>query len=329
MDTPTDQNKLLLDDERYRSCTLCPRECGVNRTDGRAGACGETAECRVASACPHFGEEPVISGRRGSGTVFFTGCACRCFFCQNHQISHGGLGESADIERWANRLERLVERGVHNLNFVTPDHFLPHVERIAALLRQRGVAVPFVYNGSGYVHPETVPQIVELFDVFLPDFKFFDPDLAEECIGDRRYPELALEGLRQMVYAAGFLTPWRTDGAETARCGVLVRHLVLPDAVENSVELLHCLYREFGPGLPLSVMSQFRPMPECVLRDRLARPLHRDEYETVCYTLEALGFEHVFLQDLNDDEGFVPDFRQARDPFPGNPAEHDRTASAS
>lgn len=305
--------------EGYRECRLCPRSCGCDRTEGETGVCGETEQCRVASVCAHFGEEPPISGTCGSGTIFLAGCSCRCFFCQNHQISRGVIGERVSTASLRSQLEDLAARGVHNLNFVTPDHFLPHIEHVCAELRRRGLTLPFVHNGSGYMKKETAERCSSTFEIFLPDFKFSDPKLAGQCIGDERYPQLALESLREMVAARGFLRPWDPSGETPAAEGVLVRHLVMPGQVENSLATLDTLYREFGPELPLSIMSQFRPMPECRRLGCLDRPLHADEYEQVCLSVQALGFTHVFLQEMTAEEGYLPDFRNSSNPFPANP----------
>ena len=305
--------------QEYRECRLCPRRCGRDRTRGQTGVCGESGHCRIASACAHFGEEPPISGSRGSGTLFLAGCSCRCFFCQNHQISRGAIGERTSISSLVAQLEALAAKGVHNLNFVTPDHFLPHIELACAELRRRGVTIPLVHNGSGYMSREIAVRSTNTFEIFLTDFKFSHPDLADECMGDERYPRLALDSLREMVAARGFLRPWDPTGQTPAAEGVLVRHLVLPGQVENSLGVIDTLYREFGPDLPLSLMSQFRPMPDCQRRGRFERPLHPDEYEQVCLSVQALGFKHAFLQEMTPDDGYLPDFRNPSNPFPANP----------
>jgi len=155
-------------------------------------------------------------------------------------------------------------------------------------------------------------------DIFLPDFKFADPELAQKCMGDRRYPELALAAIRNMVQQKGFLEPWDPSGRSTARCGVLVRHLLLPGQVENSVEVLKLLHREFGTGIPLSVMSQFQPVPECCKRHEFERTVKIKEYEEVLSLVEELGFEKVYTQELREDTTFLPDFSDPENPFPGN-----------
>lgn len=301
----------------YDGCVLCPRQCRAERRAGQRGVCGETVECFVASIGPHFGEEPCFSGTRGSGTFFFRGCASRCFFCQNHQISRGGVGTPMSVEALFAAAEQLIAQGVHNLNFVTGDHFWPHLAELARRLRAAGHGIPLLLNTSGYVLAERVPEYARWMDIFLPDYKFADPDLARTCMGDARYPELALDALREMVAAKGFLHPFDPAGRETAREGVLVRHLVLPDEVENSIAALRRLRDAFGPRLPLSVMSQYRPVPGARGRGEFERRLRADEYAAVRAAVEDLEFENVFVQEFVNDDAFFPDFEADR-PFRGN-----------
>ncbi len=301
----------------YQNCRLCPRDCRVDRLAGRRGVCGESAVCRIASATAHFGEEPSFSGTRGSGTIFFTGCSSRCFFCQNYQISTGGQGRDLTPEQLLETAGSLVARGVHNLNFVSPDHFWPHVEWLCRSLRETGVNLPFLFNASGYQDPARVADFASLIDIFLPDFKFADPHLAEVCMKDRRYPVIALQAIREMVARKGFLTPWDPEGRETARQGVLVRHLVLPGCVENSLEVVRLMFEEFGPGLPISIMSQFKPMPGCRKKGMLERAVNDEEYEQVTDRVAELGFEKAYIQPGAGDDDFLPDFNE-EEPFEGN-----------
>lgn len=211
---------------------------------------------------------------------------------------------------------QLIRAGVHNLNFVTPDHFWPHIEQLCRRLRAEGATLPFLFNSSGYQDPDMIPGYAECMDIFMPDFKFADPELAYACMRDRRYPELTLESLRRMLAAKGFLEPWDPDGGTLARRGVLVRHLVLPGYVENSLAVLKLLHAEFGPRLPLSVMSQFQPVKKCIEHGHLDRVVSSDEYSQVCGVVEELGFEHVFIQPQSDPD-FLPDFKR-EEPFAGN-----------
>ncbi len=302
----------------YQHCRLCPRACGVDRVAGDCGVCGETAQCRVASACPHFGEEPPFSGTRGSGTIFFSGCACRCFFCQNYQISMEHQGDVVTPDELTEFCGRLLARGVHNLNFVTPDHFWPNIQYSCAQLRAENIRVPFLWNSSGYQRPELIAEIAETMDIFMPDFKYLDRELAQRCMNAADYPQIAMEALREMIRLKGFLTPFDPSGQEPARSGVLVRHLVLPGETRNSIELLKLLRQEFGRMLPLSIMSQFRPTPECDRRRQFTRTVSATEYDAVCNTVMELDFQQVFLQPQLHDSGFTPDFSHVDNPFPGN-----------
>jgi len=304
--------------EAYKNCTLCPRNCKVGRAQGKLGFCGESATCAVAFIGPHFGEEPSFTGTRGSGTIFFSGCSSQCFFCQNYQLSFSHDGRTVTPAELLSEVKSLIRKEVHNLNFVTPDHFWPHVRSLCQALREDKISLPMLFNCSGYQRPEKVEEYSESMDIFLPDFKFADPELAQKCMGDRRYPELALAAIRNMVQQKGFLEPWDPSGRSTARCGVLVRHLLLPGQVENSVEVLKLLHREFGTGIPLSVMSQFQPVPECCKRHEFERTVKIKEYEEVLSLVEELGFEKVYTQELREDTTFLPDFSDPENPFPGN-----------
>lgn len=304
--------------EAYKNCALCPRGCEVDRTKGALGFCGESAECRVSFIGPHFGEEPSFTGSKGSGTVFFSGCSSQCFFCQNYQISIQHDGRAVTPGELLSEVRTLLSKGVHNLNFVTPDHFWPHIESLCRALREEGIKIPKLFNCSGYQEPEKVESYAREMDIFLPDLKFAEPELAEMCMGDERYPEIALKALRKMVELKGFLEPWDTTGAETAARGVLVRHLVLPGHVENSLKALKLLHKEFGPEIPLSVMSQFRPVPGCFQRTAFERMLSSGEYEQVLALAEELGFEKVYTQGLKEETAFLPDFKDPDDPFSGN-----------
>ena len=276
--------------------------------NGETGFCGETSELRIASMLPHFGEEPCLVGKYGSGTVFFTGCSCGCFFCQNYQLSHEHIGRLYTQEEFTAGLRELLAKGVHNLNFVTPDHFWPHISKACRTLRAEGVEVPFLWNCSGYSNAELIPEQAKIIDAFMPDFKYALPELAETCMGDRNYPQIALEAIGRMVDETGFLRPWDETGGILATHGTLVRHLVLPDQLENSIRALDMLYEHFGPALPISVMSQFQPMPECERLGLFNTKVEPSIYEKVLEHLDELGFYRVFIQPKGGDDSFAPDF---------------------
>lgn len=303
----------------YEHCELCPRACGANRAAGQKGFCGEPASLHIAAIEPHFGEEPPLVGKEGSGTVFLTGCSCGCFFCQNYQLSTEHVGEEISVEEASARILAMAEKGVRNINFVTPDHYWPHLREILRRVRDAGCALPVVWNSSGYSSVKTLSDaLANGVEIFLPDFKYADPELARVCMGREDYPQVAMEALKYLVDAAGFLRPFDETGEMAANRGVLVRHLVLPGQVENSLEVLRRLYDEFGPSLPISVMRQFRPMPECHRRGMFTRVVNDEEYQRVMDTVEELGFYRVFLQPDAGDENFIPDFRHQGEAFKGN-----------
>ena len=306
-----------MDDALYRSCTLCPRQCGVNRMNGETGFCGETAELRIAAMLPHFGEEPCLVGKHGSGTVFFTGCSCGCFFCQNYQLSQQHVGKLYSLEEFLVALRKLIAKGVHNINFVTPDHFWPHIAAACRQLRDEECDIPFLWNCSGYSNAKLVPEQATLIDVFMPDFKYSLPELADTCMGDRDYPHIALKAIERMVDCTGFLRPWDDSGEMLATHGTIVRHLVLPGQLENSIRALDLLYDHFGPGLPLSIMSQFQPMPECERLGLFTSKIEPDIYEKVLAHAQKLGFYKLFAQLGGGDDSFAPDFT-SDNPFGNN-----------
>jgi len=309
----------------YACCVLCPRECRVDRTihgaKRRRGICAETDQLRVAYVGPHFGEEPPITGTNGSGTVFFTGCSLRCIYCQNHQISHEGLGAAIELNELAQKIEEMAARDqVHNINFVTPDHFFPHIFSLVSLLRRRGIDLPVVFNLSGYQSIEALSSAEAYADIYLPDYKYSDPSLAAALSRCRDYPGVALDAIASMVRQKGFLDALSTPEIRPARKGVLVRHLILPGKVQNSINALTTMFVEFGPGLPLSLMSQYHPVLHHDDPD-LNRRVTRDEFDAVLSHATGLGFEHLFVQFPETDKArpagvspFLPDFEKPK-PF--------------
>jgi len=307
--------------EAYKACRLCPRECGVNRLGtgekSRSGFCRENHRLRVAYVGPHFGEEPPLTGTRGSGTVFFTGCSLRCSFCQNYQISRDGLGQETTVEALLEQVKDMIRiHQVHNVNLVTPDHFFPHAAALVAGLREEGHDLPVVMNLSGYQSLTMLRMSERIADIYLPDFKYADPRLAARLSTCPDYADVALQAISEMVKQKGFLDAVE-KGAPLAKKGVLVRHLILPGQVENSIQALTTLFLEFGPRLPLSLMSQYTPVLPHKDPD-LNRRLSREEFDTVFAHAADLGFEHLFVQ--FPDEGpteeaqFLPDFQRDK-PF--------------
>ncbi|UCF55792.1 MAG: radical SAM protein [Deltaproteobacteria bacterium] len=312
----------------FENCHLCPRDCGVNRLkegkSGHSGFCRESHHLRVAYVGPHFGEEPPITGKNGSGTIFFTGCSLQCSFCQNRQISRYGLGKDMDMDELSGRVVEMIdENHVHNINLVTPDHFFPHAFKLVSLLRPKGYNLPFVYNLSGYQSVAMLRMVEDFADIYLPDFKYADPTLSMGLSKCKDYPRVALEAIVEMVRQKGFLDVFE-NSSELAKEGVLVRHLILPGQVENSLKALTTLFLEFGSRLPLSLMSQYHPVPPQQIGD-LNRSLSQEEFDKVYSHAMDLGFVHLFVQFLDqtptsrsDHCHFLPDFRQEQ-PFQSKP----------
>ena len=215
-------------------------------------------------------------------------------------------------------VKELIRKEVHNLNFVTPDHFWPDIQALCAALRNEGIKIPKIFNGSGYQLPELVQDYAKEMDIFMPDFKFAEPALAKLCMGDEQYPEIASNAIKEMVRSKGLLDPWDPTGEVPAQKGVLVRHLVLPGHVENSLKVLRSLHQAFGPGIPVSIMSQFCPVPGCSGKGAFERSLRAEEYEKVLGLVKELGFERVYVQELVEQTAFLPDFQDPEDPFQGN-----------
>ena len=303
----------------FESCRLCPRECGIDRTEkskkSKSGFCRESNLLRVAHVGVHHGEEPPISGIKGSGTVFFTGCSLKCSYCQNYQISIQEMGNPMDIEELFLKIEELIKVAqVHNINFVTPDHFFPFTFILVERLRKEGYHIPVLYNVSGYQSINLLKIAMEFADIYLPDYKYSDHSIAKELSRCEDYPEKALEAISEMVKQKGYLDT--LNGRSThARKGVLVRHLILPGMVENSMNALTTLFLEFGSGLPISLMSQYFPATDNDNKD-LNRTINQEEFDAVYNHAMELGFRHMFIQFPDkkacktdrDSLPFLPDF---------------------
>lgn len=291
----------------YKSCHLCPRACGARRTDGQRGACGMSASLQVSRASLHMWEEPPISGTRGSGTVFFAGCALGCVFCQNAEISHEGRGKEISAERLAEIFLELQEKGAHNINLVTAAHFTPHVIAALDTAKVQGLKIPVLYNCGGYESVETLHMLRGYIDIYLPDFKYISPELAARYSLCRDYPERAKAALAEMVAQTG--APVFAESGIMTR-GTVVRHLVLPGCADDSKEVIKYLYETYGDKIYISIMSQYTPSER--LRSRfpeLARKLTKYEYQKVVRFAAGLGVENGFTQyGEAAAESFIPSF---------------------
>lgn len=286
------------------TCDLCPRKCGAVREELTGdGFCGEGLTARVARAAPHMWEEPPISGERGSGAVFFSGCNLRCVYCQNAVISTGKVGKPVSPERLREIYFELIEKGVHNINLVTGSHFLPAV---LASLREP-LPVPVVWNSSAYETVEAVRSLQGKVQIYLPDMKYMDAALAEKYSAAPDYPETAKRAILEMVRQVG---PYRMGEDGLLKSGVIIRHLVLPNALENTKAVLRWVAETFGPGEVLfSLMSQYTPMGRAGAYPEIDRRLTREEYDAAVDVMERYGIQDGFYQELSSaKEEYTPDF---------------------
>ena len=279
----------MIDKQSYTNCTLCPRQCGVNRTAGEKGFCGMPAWPVAARAAGHYWEEPVISGEYGSGAVFFSGCTLRCRFCQNYEISAQKHGYRIDSARLREIFEHLIAEGCHNVNLVTPTHFLPDI--LPAL--EPRLPVPVVYNCGGYERVETLRALEGKVDVWLPDLKYSDPKLARLLSAAPDYVEVAKAAILEMYRQTG---PCVVEDGLLKR-GVLIRHLVLPGQVDNSVGVLEWIADAFPRGdVLVSLMSQYIPIGPAANLPPFDRRITQEEYDTVLSWLYFFGLENGFVQ---------------------------------
>lgn len=283
----------------YSNCTLCPRQCGADRTAGKTGFCGCPGTALVAKSMIHQWEEPALAGSGGSGAVFFGGCTLRCAYCQNAAISGGAVGRAMDSGQLRNLFEELVNQGAENIDLVTPTHFLPTI--LPALSPK--LPVPVVYNCGGYERVETLRQLEGKVDIYLPDLKYSQARLAKALSGAPDYFPRAKSAIREMVRQTG---PVRWDGDRVVR-GTIIRHLILPGHVDNSLRVLDWIGQTFAPGEVLvSLMRQYTPMGD------LPAPLNRrvtdEEYDAVLSWMYLNGLEGFTQEAEAADTTYIPDF---------------------
>ncbi len=299
----------------YLSCTLCPFECGADRTHGKTGRCGMDSNMRVARIAPHYFEEPCLSGQgleepiKGSGTVFFVGCSLGCVFCQNSKISGKctSIGAIYDEKSLANEFLRLQELGVHNINLVTASHFAPSVVKSIEIARAQGLSIPIVYNCSGYEKLKMLEMLNGYIDIYMPDFKFFSSALSRDYARCENYREIANEAIKEMQRQTGKPV---FDEQGFMQSGTLVRHLVLPGSDADSQKIISLLHENFGAdGIALSVMSQYTPPKGDVPFPELTEKLPFAAYLRAVDKAQRLGFKYLYTQDGESaDESFIPDF---------------------
>lgn len=291
---------------KYENCLLCPRKCGINRRTGQTGVCGVSSEIKVARAALHYWEEPCISGKRGSGAVFFSGCSLHCVFCQNREISDGKEGKVISKERLSDIFMELAGKGANNINLVTPGQYIPDIVWAVNDAKSRGMKLPIIYNTSGYENVTELKLLEGIVDVYLPDFKYMDSTLSARYSRAKDYPSVAKQALSEMVRQQPDVVI--DDSTGLIQKGVIVRQLLLPGHVNDAKAVLKYLYDTYHDHVYISMMSQFTPI---ALKDypEINRTVTRREYERlVDYALE-IGITNAFIQEGDvAKDSFIPAF---------------------
>ncbi|MCR4831929.1 MAG: radical SAM protein [Pseudobutyrivibrio sp.] len=287
-------------------CMLCPRGCGVDRTE-HIGVCSVHQKVMIARAALHFWEEPCISGENGSGAVFFSGCPLHCVFCQNEEISHGKVGREITVEELSEIYLDLQSQGANNINLVTGTHYIPAIVDSVKMARKNGLVIPIIYNTSGYETVESLKLLDGIVNAYLPDFKYWDSDLADKYSRAPQYPDIAKAAIDEMVRQCPDLV-FNEDGF--IQSGVIVRQLLLPGHVKDSKAIIRYLHEKYNDRIYISLMSQYTPMPQ--IKDNypeLNRRVTKREYQSVVDYAIDLGIENAFIQDrIVAKESFIPEF---------------------
>ncbi len=291
---------------KYENCLLCPRKCGINRSTGQTGVCGVSSEIKVARAALHYWEEPCISGKRGSGAVFFSGCSLHCVFCQNRESSDGKAGKLISKERLSDIFMELADKGANNINLVTPGQYIPDIVWAVNDAKSRGMKLPIIYNTSGYENVTELKLLEGIVDVYLPDFKYMDSTLSARYSRAKDYPSVAKQALSEMVRQQPDVVI--DDATGLIQKGVIVRQLLLPGHVNDAKAVLKYLYDTYHDHVYISMMSQFTPI---ALKDypEINRTVTKREYERlVNYALE-IGITNAFIQEGDvAKDSFIPAF---------------------
>lgn len=291
---------------KYENCLLCPRKCGTNRRTGQTGVCGVSSEIKVARAALHYWEEPCISGKRGSGAVFFSGCSLHCVFCQNREISDGKEGKVISKERLSDIFMELADKGANNINLVTPGQYIPDIVWAVNDAKSRGMKLPIIYNTSGYENVTELKLLEGIVDVYLPDFKYMDSTLSAMYSRAKDYPSVAKQALSEMVRQQPDVVI--DDATGLIQKGVIVRQLLLPGHVNDAKAVLKYLYDTYHDHVYISMMSQFTPI---ALKDypEINRTVTRREYERLVDYALKIGITNAFIQEGDvAKDSFIPAF---------------------
>ncbi|MGE5328509.1 MAG: radical SAM protein [Deltaproteobacteria bacterium] len=292
--------------DRLTNCNMCPRRCGVNRIEGKAGTCKAGANTKVALASVHMGEEPCISGTKGSGTVFFSYCNLKCVFCQNFDISQQGFGREVTIEELAGIFIAQQNKGVHNINLVSPTQYIVQIRQALLIAKQEGLNIPVIYNTNGYEGVEGLRLLKGLVDVYLPDLKYSENEIGERYSGVSDYFEKASQAVLEMYSQVG--SPIFDDN-EIIKRGLIIRHLILPGQLENSKKVLGWIRSNLPKDIYTSLMCQYTPMYKACDYPELKRRLYKREYEEIVDYFFEIGLENGFVQELSSaKKAYTPKF---------------------
>ena len=290
--------------EELKKCTLCPHECKVNRIKGEIGRCKADSNVKISLADLHFYEEPCISGKNGSGAIFFTGCNMNCKFCQNYEISQLNKGKTVTCQDLTNQFLELQEKGANNINLVTGCIYVPQIVEAIKNAKNQGLKIPVVYNSSGYEKVETLKMLDGLVDVYLPDLKYYYNDLAKELSGIKNYFEIATNAIKEMYRQVK--NPVFDENGIIQK-GLIIRHLVLPNHLQNTKQVLKWIKKNMNPKIYVSVMAQYFPQYKALECDDINRKLTKSEYEEIEKYIYSLEFENGYMQDLEEnEEKYVP-----------------------
>ena len=291
------------------ACTLCPRMCKVNRHEKAGTYCRAGDNLKIARAALHMWEEPPISGERGSGAIFFSHCSLKCVYCQNKDISSGGFGKVISSERLYDILFELKEQGAHNINLVSPTHYYNFIVPVILRAKKNGLDLPVIYNGSGYERVEVLRELSEIFDIWLSDYKYASPQLAQKFSSARDYPVVALCALKEMKEQIDRKGGMAFDQDGILQQGMIVRHLILPGHIDQSKAALDILSKEFGSNIKLSLMSQYTPYKvNTTFAPELSRSLTIEEYEEVLDYADELKMDYYWQEGEACSESFIPPF---------------------
>ena len=296
---------------QLEDCVLCPRNCHVNRLVGQHGFCKSDASFNVTSICIHHGEEPAISGISSICNIFFTNCNLQSIYCQNFQISDNQISRSLhkmELPDVISAITTILDQGISRVGFVSPSHFIPQIQVIIAIIHSLGYKPVWVYNTNGYDKAETLRLLEGKIDVYLPDFKYMEPQLAQDFSGASDYPEFAMKSLKEMMRQKG--TALFLNNDNTAESGIIIRHLVLPGHVENSIRIMRFLAEEISPRIHVSLMAQYYPTKRVSNHLQLGRCVTESEYRQVIDEMDDLGFCNGWIQEFESNEFYRPDFDQ-------------------